>query len=72
VTLNSTKKCTQFATRQNRRELAERRGYLNAKRENTTIDVATMAKSVTKLELYRLKHHDQLLMDEAKSEFGSN
>ena len=62
----------QFATRQNRRELAERRGYLNAKRQKHHHHVATMAKNLKKLELYRLKHHDQLLMDEAKSEFGSN
>lgn len=47
-------------------------GYLNAKRENTTIDTEAMAKNVKKLEHYCLKHHDELLMDAAKSVFGSN
>jgi HdeA/HdeB family protein len=47
-------------------------GYLNAKRDNTTIDVAAMAKNVKKLELYCLKHHEELLMEAAKNVFGSN
>lgn len=76
VTVDATKiTCVQFATGKIGRQGAVANwlsGYLNAKRENTTIDVATMAKNVKKLELYCLKHHDELLMDAAKSVFGSN
>jgi len=76
VTVDATKiTCMQFATGKIGRQGAVANwlsGYLNAKRENTTIDVAAMAKNVKKLELYCLKHHDELLMDAAKSVFGAN
>jgi len=76
VTVDATKiTCMQFATGKIGRQGAVANwlsGYLNAKRENTTIDVAAMAKNVKKLELYCLKHHDQLLMDAAQSVFGAN
>jgi len=76
VTVDATKiTCMQFATGKIGRQGAVANwlsGYLNAKRENTTIDVAAMAKNTKKLELYCLKHHDELLMDAAKNVFGSN
>ena len=45
-------------------------GYLNAKRDNTIIDVPTMERNVKKLELYCLKNRDMLVMDAAKTVFG--
>ena len=45
-------------------------GYLNAKRDNTIIDVPAMEKNAKKLEFYCLKHHETLVMDAAKTVFG--
>ena len=76
VTVDAAKiTCMQFATGKIGRHGAVANwlsGYLNAKRDSTTIDVEGMAKNVKKLEFYCLKHHDQLLMDAAKDVFGSN
>jgi hypothetical protein len=69
VTVDATKStCMQFATRKIGWQGAVANwlsGYLNAKRENTTIDVAAMAKNVKKLALLCLQHHDELLMNAA-------
>jgi len=74
VTVDATKiTCMQFATGKIGRQGTVANwlsGYLNAKRDNATIDVAAMAKNVKKLELYCLRHHDTLVMDAAKSVFG--
>jgi len=76
VTVDATKiTCMQFATGKIGRQGAVANwlsGYLNAKRENTTIDVTAMTRNVKKLEQYCLKHHDELLMDAAKNVFGAN
>jgi hypothetical protein len=45
-------------------------GYLNAKQDNTNIDISGMKKNVKKLESYCRKHHETLVMDAAKSVFG--
>jgi hypothetical protein len=45
-------------------------GYLNAKRDNTLVDIDAMEKNVKKLQFYCLKHHDELVMDATKSVFG--
>ena len=47
-------------------------GYLNAKQDDTNIDISAMKKNVKKLESYCRKHHETLVMDAAKSVFGSN
>ena len=76
VTVDAAKiTCVQFATGRIGRQGAVANwlsGYLNAKRDNTTIDVPAMAKNVKKLELYCLKHRDELLMSAAKTVFGLN
>ena len=45
-------------------------GYLNAKKENTIIDIPTMEKNIKTMEAYCYKHPEALLMDEAKTVFG--
>lgn len=74
VTVDATKvTCMQFATGKIGRHGSMAywlSGYLNAKRDNTVIDVPTMEKNVKKLEFYCLKHHETLVMDAAKSVFG--
>ena len=47
-------------------------GYLNAKQDNTNINIPAMSNNVKKLESYCRKHHETLVMDAAKSVFGSN
>ena len=45
-------------------------GYLNAKQDNTNIDIPAMSSNVRKLESYCRKHHETLVMDAAKTVFG--
>jgi len=74
VTVDAAKvTCMQFATGKIGRQGSLAywlSGYLNAKRDNTMIDVPTMEKNVKKLESYCRKHYETLVMDAAKTVFG--